>query len=92
MSGIGDWTKVDISYFLETGMKPDGDYAQGLMAEVIEHGYYYLKEEDLDALTEYLISLLPIDNYLSRINLAKYCKSPKSHWKLNYIQYYFKNF
>ena len=64
ITGIGDWTKVDISYFLETGMKPDGDYTQGLMAEVIEHGYYYLKMEDLDAVAEYLISLLPIDNYL----------------------------
>ena len=64
ITGIGDWTKVDISYFLETGMKPDGDYTQGLMAEVIEHGYYYLKVEDLDAVAEYLISLLPINNNL----------------------------
>ena len=66
ITGIGDWTKVDISYFLETGMKPDGDYTQGLMAEVIEHGYYYLKVEDLDAVAEYLISLSPIDNYLEQ--------------------------
>ena len=66
ISGIGDWTKVDISYFLETGMKPDGDYTQGLMAEVIEHGYYYLKVEDLDAVAEYLISLLPINNNLKQ--------------------------
>ena len=66
ITGIGDWTKVDISYFLETGMKPDGDNTQGLMAEVIEHGYYYLKVEDLDAVAEYLISLLPIDNYLEQ--------------------------
>ena len=29
---------------------------------VIEHGYYYLKMEDLDALAEYLISLVPIEN------------------------------
>ena len=47
-------------------MKPDGDYTQGLMAEVIEHGYYYLKVEDLDAVAEYLISLLPIENYLEQ--------------------------
>ena len=66
ITGIGDWTKVDISYFLETGMKPDGDYTQGLMAEVIEHGYYYLKVEDLDAVAEYLISLLPINNNLKQ--------------------------
>ena len=66
ITGIGEWTKVDISYFLETGMKPDGDYTQGLMAEVIEHGYYYLKVEDLDAVAEYLISLLPINNNLKQ--------------------------
>ena len=66
ITGIGDWTKVDISYFLETGMKPDGDDTQGLMAEVIEHGYYYLKVEDLDAVAEYLISLLPINNNLKQ--------------------------
>ena len=65
-TGIGDWTKVDISYFLETGMKPDGDDTQGLMLEVIEHGYYYLKMEDLDALAEYLISLVPIENDLMK--------------------------
>ena len=66
ITGIGEWTKLDISYFLETGMKPDGDDTQGLMAEVIEHGYYYLKVEDLDAVAEYLISLLPIENYLEQ--------------------------
>ncbi len=66
ITGIGDWTKVDISYFLETGMKPDGDYTQGLMAEVIEQGYYFLKVEDLDAVAEYLITLLPIYNSLEQ--------------------------
>ena len=64
ITGIGEWTKLDISYFLETGMKPDGDDTQGLMAEVIEHGYYFLKVEDLDALAEYLISLSPIENLI----------------------------
>jgi len=34
------------------------------MAEVIEHGYYFLKVEDLDALAEYLISLSPIENLI----------------------------
>ena len=63
-TGIGSWSRVDISYFLETGMKPDGDDAQGLMGEVIEFGYQNLQEEDLDALAEYLASLLPILNDL----------------------------
>ena len=63
-TGIGSWNKVDISYFLQNGMKPDGDDVQGLMGEVIELGYQHLLEEDLDALAEYLASLLPISNDL----------------------------
>ena len=63
-TGIGDWSKVDISYFLASGMKPDGDDVQGLMGEVIEFGYQHLQENDLDALAEYLLSLRPISNEL----------------------------
>jgi mono/diheme cytochrome c family protein len=63
-TGIGSWNKVDISYFLQNGMKPDGDDVQGLMGEVIELGYQHLLEEDLDALAEYLLSLTPISNEL----------------------------
>ena len=63
-TGIGSWSRVDISYFLQNGMKPDGDDVQGLMGEVIEFGYQNLQEEDLDALAEYLASLLPILNDL----------------------------
>jgi len=63
-TGIGSWSKVDISYFLQTGMNPDGDDVQGLMEEVIEFGYQYLRQEDLDALAEYLLSLPPISNDL----------------------------
>ena len=65
-TGIGDWSRVDISYFLETGMKPNGDDTQGLMSEVIEHGYQYLQPDDLEALAEYLISLVPIENDLQQ--------------------------
>ena len=63
-TGIGNWSKVDVSYFLRTGMKPDGDDSQGLMGEVIDLGYQHLVEEDLDALAEYLVSLPPISNKL----------------------------
>jgi len=64
-TGIGSWSEVDISYFLQTGMKPDGDDAQGLMGEVIEIGYQYLLEKDLYALAEYLLSLEAISNELN---------------------------
>ncbi len=63
-TGIGNWSKVDVSYFLRTGMKPDGDDSQGLMGEVIDLGYQYLLEEDWDALAEYLLSVPPISNKL----------------------------
>jgi len=63
-TGIGSWSKVDISYFLKTGIKPDGDDTQGLMSELIDTGYQYLEEEDLNAIAEYLITLPPIENNL----------------------------
>ena len=61
-TGIGNWSKVDISYFLKTGIKPDGDYTEGLMSELIDVGYQYLVEEDLKAIAEYLSTLPPIEN------------------------------
>ena len=63
-TGIGSWSKVDISFFLKTGIKPDGDDIQGLMAEVIDLGYQFLTEKDLSAIAEYLLSLTPIENDL----------------------------
>ena len=63
-TGIGNWSKVDISFFLRSGIKPNGDYSQGSMAEVIELGYQFLTERDLNAIAEYLLSLTPIDNDL----------------------------
>lgn len=61
-TGIGDWSKVDLVWYLETGLKPDGDDTQGLMAEVIEHGYSKLPREDLEAIAEYLASIPAVEN------------------------------
>lgn len=61
-TGIGDWSKVDLAWYLETGIKPDGDDTQGLMAEMIEHGYSKLPRADRRAIAEYLRSLPPIRN------------------------------
>ena len=61
-TGIGSWGKADITWFLQWGFKPDGDDAQGLMGEIIEHGYQNLNDEDLEAMAEYLLSLEPIEN------------------------------
>jgi mono/diheme cytochrome c family protein len=56
-SGIGEWAKVDLSAYLEYGEMPDGDYAGGLMAEVIDNGLSMMTAADRSALVEYLMSL-----------------------------------
>ncbi len=58
--GIGEWSKADLLYFFQTGMKPDGDTASSEMAKVIRNGTAKLPEEDLRAIIEYLKSLSPI--------------------------------
>jgi mono/diheme cytochrome c family protein len=61
-TGIGAWSIADIVWFLQTGFKPDGDDAQGLMSEIINNGYKHLTEADLRAIAVYLQSLKPIPN------------------------------
>ena len=61
-TGIGSWTQPDLVWYLETGLKPDGDDTQGLMSEVIEHGYANLPSEDLQAIALYLKSVPAIEN------------------------------
>ncbi len=63
-TGIGNWLISDIVWFLQTGLKPDGDDTQGLMSEMIENGYQYLSEADLQAIAVYLLSLKPVSNAL----------------------------
>jgi len=61
-TGIGSWKTADITWFLQWGLKPDGNDTQGLMGEIIEHGYQQLTAEDLEAMAVYLESLPPIEN------------------------------
>ncbi|MCG8493678.1 MAG: cytochrome c [Sneathiellales bacterium] len=65
-TGIGDWSTGDMVSFLETGMKPDFDDVQGSMEEVISHGTSKLTKEDREAMAEYLRSITPIENKISR--------------------------
>src|SRR4030088_3071895 len=58
--GLGDWSKEDFAYFLETGATPDGDSAGGSMARVIKNTAQ-LSAEDRAAMAEYLKSLPPVD-------------------------------
>ena len=59
-TGIGSWSFEDLVWFLQMGLKPDGDDTQGLMSELIETGYSHLSEADLGAITVYIQSLPPI--------------------------------
>jgi mono/diheme cytochrome c family protein len=65
-TGVGQWSVRDLVWYLETGLKPDGDDTQGLMSEVIEHGYANLPREDLEAIATYLKSIVPIENEIRR--------------------------
>lgn len=67
-TGIGRWSQADLVWYLETGFKPDGDDTQGLMSEVIEHGYSRMDQSDLESIAFYLKSLSAIENDLSEKN------------------------
>lgn len=59
-SGIGDWSELDLTYFLKTGFLPDGDFAGGAMTEVIDDSTSHLSDEDRAAIATYLLSLPPL--------------------------------
>jgi mono/diheme cytochrome c family protein len=61
-TGIGDWKREDIVEVLLTGTKPDLDNVQGLMAEVVEHGYKNMTKTDALAIADYVKSIPPIKN------------------------------
>lgn len=65
-TGIGRWSIPDLVWYLEMGIKPDGDDTQGLMSEVIEHGYSNLPSSDLEAIAIYLKSIPAIENEVRR--------------------------
>jgi mono/diheme cytochrome c family protein len=64
-TGIGDWKREEIAELIRTGVKPDFDNVQGLMAEVIQgapHGYKDMNKDDALAIADYLKSIAPINN------------------------------
>ncbi len=61
-TGIGRWSRSDIDFFLEIGMYPDGDFVGSTMGEVVDETTSQLTAEDRAAMTEYLLSLPPIEN------------------------------
>ncbi len=55
--GIGEWSDLDITFFLQLGVLPDGDVAGGAMEDVIREGTGHLTDEDRKAIEAYLKSL-----------------------------------
>ena len=59
------WSEEEIADYLETGNKPDGDAAGGLMAEVIDGtaaGYKHLTKQDRLAIARYLKTIPAVRN------------------------------
>lgn len=64
-TGLGSWSEEQITDYLETGNKPDGDVSGGLMMEVIQGssaGYKDLTKADRQAIATYLKSIRAIKN------------------------------
>lgn len=66
-TGIGKWDVSDMTQLLSSGMKPDFDNVQGLMADVIEGhgggpGYGKAPAADLRAIAVYLKTVKPIEH------------------------------
>jgi hypothetical protein len=66
-TGIADWDVYDLTQVLGSGMLPDMDNVQGLMAEVVDGrgggpGYSDAPEEELRAIAEYLRTVPPIEH------------------------------
>jgi mono/diheme cytochrome c family protein len=61
-TGIGDWSRSELVDYLSEGLLPDGDYAGGLMTDVIDDGLSHLTPEDMNAIVEFITTLTPIRN------------------------------
>jgi mono/diheme cytochrome c family protein len=54
-STIADWTEDDLTFYLSTGLKPDGDVSGSGMTDVIDHATSHLSDEDLSAIAMFLL-------------------------------------
>jgi mono/diheme cytochrome c family protein len=69
-TGIGEWDAYDIVQVLDSGMLPNFDNVQGMMAEVVDGfgggvGYGSAPDHDLAAIAAYLKTVEPIRNEVS---------------------------
>jgi mono/diheme cytochrome c family protein len=55
-TGIGKWEKEDVVELLKTGATPEQSKVKGAMRETIEDGLRYLRDDDLEAIADYLFA------------------------------------
>ena len=55
-TGIGKWEKEDVVELLKTGATPEQSKVKGAMRETIEDGLKYLRDDDLEAIADYLFA------------------------------------
>lgn len=77
-TGIGRWSRGELVQYLKTGMRPDGDSAGGLMAEVIDNGLSHLTEADIEAMASYLRSVPAVEHAVRKP------KPPKAKGEFEY--------
>ncbi|MCK4867222.1 MAG: cytochrome c [Alphaproteobacteria bacterium] len=65
-TGLGGWTMAEIEDYLEIGMDPDGDFAGGAMAEVIERATGKLTPEDRRAVAVFLTFVPAVERKIAR--------------------------
>ena len=53
---LNGWTREDVKMLLLLGMKPDGEFVGGEMADVIDHNTSHLTDDDRAAIAAYLKS------------------------------------
>lgn len=61
-SGLGTWNVNDLTEYLATGNRPDGDCAGSLMAEVIDNSLKAQSRADLRAMATYLLDQPAVSN------------------------------
>jgi mono/diheme cytochrome c family protein len=55
-TGIGKWEKDEIVELLRTGTTPEKSKVKGAMRETIQDGLKYLRDDDLEAIADYLFA------------------------------------
>lgn len=59
-SGIGSWSKDDLTRYLSTGSLPGRAQAAGSMGEAIEHSFSKLSQQDISAIATYIKTVPPL--------------------------------